>query len=65
MAGEGSPIVLFRHISLRERWARHLPTRGQVLVIALVCIVCVVFLDYLNGRVAHRALAELLRLAAA
>jgi len=51
-------MVLFRHLSLRERWARHRPSRGDLLLIALVFIACALLLDYLTGRVAHRAVVE-------
>ena len=51
-------MVLFRHISLRERWARHGPTWSQALAIALVCIAFALLLEHLSGRVVQRALAE-------
>lgn len=51
-------MILFRHISLRERWARHLPTWGEVLAVALFFVACVLVLDYLRGGVTQRAVME-------
>lgn len=51
-------MVLFRHISLRERWARHLPSWGEVLAVAVFFVACAVVLDYLRGGVTRRAVVE-------
>lgn len=50
-------MVLFRHLSLRERWRRHLPTRGGMLAIA-VFGACVLIIDHFTSRVVQRAVAE-------
>jgi hypothetical protein len=35
MAAEGSPMVLFRPLSARERWLRHGPVRGLGAALAI------------------------------
>ena len=52
-------MILFRHVSLRERWARHLPSWGEVLAVALFFVACAVVLDYLWDGATHRLVVEI------
>jgi hypothetical protein len=38
-------MVLFRHISLRERWARHRPCAARLLAAGFLAFVCLLVLD--------------------
>jgi hypothetical protein len=38
-------MVLFRHISLRERWARYWPGVAASLAAAFVAVACLLVLD--------------------
>lgn len=38
-------MVLFRHISLSERWARHRPYAARLLAAAFLVFVCLLVLD--------------------
>lgn len=51
-------MVLFRCISLRERWARHRPTKAGVIAIAVGCIAAMLILDRLAGGPAQRMASE-------
>lgn len=51
-------MVLFRHVSLRERWARHLPSWGEVLAVAVFFVACALILDFLKDGVTRRIVME-------
>jgi hypothetical protein len=38
-------MVLFRHISLRERWARQRPYAARLLAAGFLALVCLLVLD--------------------
>lgn len=38
-------MVLFRHISLRERWARYRPGAARLLALGFLVIACLLVLD--------------------
>ena len=40
-------MVLFRHISVRERWARYRPTAARVLAAGFLAVACFLVLDSL------------------
>jgi hypothetical protein len=50
-------MVLFRHLSLRERWARRRLALGHRFLIAAGCLATLLFIDDLVGGPAQRALS--------
>jgi hypothetical protein len=44
MAEHRSAMVLFRHVSVRERWEASRPARARALALAAVCVLAVAVL---------------------
>ena len=51
-------MILFRHISARERWGRYRPGGSGVFALLFLAIACLVALDSVTGRWVPQALEQ-------